>query len=379
MGKWTVVAMAVLAPALAASAQSTDVIWKGDFENGQASFSGNCTAGQDQFCNDQIARAAQVQAVPSTVAQGKFAGRFEVKFGDVYKTYSDSRALITGPSTLWEDEGNERWYRWQAMWPTDWVGRFPKWDELSNPNASSHGGSIVEWHHDANGGVETGSAPLYIGGDDKYIWLCLVDQATSTCREYYNLTPLIRGHWHDIVLHAKWSSNPSVGFVEMFIDGVNVLPKHFTSNKYPGMQNYLIVGLYRNGEIGDPNLLYPNGTHVYGTDGTPGVVYLDGFIVGKTQAAVMSEVLLSDGTGGTGGADAGVPPPQAPPDPVAAGGSGSGSGAAAPAPSGAATVAAASAGGGGCSSGGLPVVWTALLGLTILGLRVRRKRTAPQA
>ncbi|HEY2030590.1 MAG TPA: hypothetical protein VGH20_15430, partial [Myxococcales bacterium] len=171
MGKWTVVAMAVLAPAFAASAQSADVIWQGDFENGQASFTGNCSAGQNQWCNDQIARPAQAQAVASPVAQGKFAARFEVKFGDVYKTYSDSRALITGPTTLWEDEGNERWYRWQAMWPTDWIGRFPKWDELSNPSATSHGGSIVEWHHDANGGVETGSAPLYIGGDDKYIWL----------------------------------------------------------------------------------------------------------------------------------------------------------------------------------------------------------------
>jgi hypothetical protein len=380
MGKWTVVAMAVLAPAFAASAQSADVIWKGDFDNGQASFSGNCTAGQDQWCNDQIARPAQVQAVASPAEQGKFAGRFEVKFGDVYKTYSDSRALITGPSTLWEDEGSERWYRWQAMWPMDWVGRFPKWDELSNPNATSHGGSIVEWHHDANGGVESGSAPLYIGGDDKYIWLCLVDQATSTCREYYNLTPLIRGHWHDIVLHAKWSSNASVGFVEMFIDGVNVLPKHFTSNKYPGMRNYMIVGLYRNGEIGDPKLVYPNGTHVYGNDGAPGVVYLDGFIIGKTQAAVMSEALLSDVP--PPGVDAGTPVADADAGTGAgAGGSAPDAGNIASQPSGAATatVAAASAAGSGCSSGGLPVVWTALLGLTILGLRTRRKRHAPSA
>jgi len=40
-----------------------------------------------------------------------------VKFGDVFSYYSDSRSLMTGPDSLWEDEGNERWYRWQALWP----------------------------------------------------------------------------------------------------------------------------------------------------------------------------------------------------------------------------------------------------------------------
>src|SRR4051812_860292 len=290
-----ILTMAVLAPAFAATAQTNpDIIWKGDFDTGPSSLSGNCTSGQDQWCNDQIHRAQQAQVVQDPAVQGRYAARFEVKYGDIYKTYSDSRALITGPGTLWEDEGNDRWYRWQSMWPTDWVGNYPKWDQLTDPNAHSHGGSVVEWHHDANGGTETGSAPLYIGADDKYIWMCLVDQKTSTCREHLNLATLVRGHWHDIVMHAKWSSSSSTGFLEIWIDGTNVLPKHYGANKYPGMRNYLIVGLYRNGHIGDPNLRYPDGSHVYGSDGEPGVVYLDGFIIGKTQAAVMAETLVTD-------------------------------------------------------------------------------------
>ena len=78
------------------------------------------------------------------------------------------------------------------------------------------------------------------------------------------------------------------------------------------MRNYLVVGLYRNGRIGDPSLLYPNGTHVYGTDGTPGVAYLDGFIVGKTQQSVLAERPW-----GSSAPDAGptpAPGPQAPAD-----------------------------------------------------------------
>jgi MYXO-CTERM domain-containing protein len=304
----TLLVLALLAPAFSAAAQSSDLIWTGDFEPGASSLSGNCSAGQDQWCHQQTIRPGQMQVVADPVVQGKSALRVEVKYGDVYPNMSDSRSLMTGPTTLWEDEGSERWYRWQALWPTNWVGSYPKWDELSNPDARSPAGSIVEWHHDANGGVETGSAPLYIGADDSLIWLCLVDQATSTCRERPNLAPLQRGHWHDFVLHAKWSSDPSVGFLEIWIDGVLVLPKHFASNKYPGMRNYMIVGLYRNGHIGDPNLRYPDGTYVYGTDGTPGVVYLDGFVAGATQASVLAEMQF--------GPPPAPPPPPPPPPPV---------------------------------------------------------------
>ena len=300
----TLLASFALAAAFGARAQTADVIWTADFEAGAASLTGNCLAGQNGWCNDQIIRPQQLQIVQDPVAQGHNAVRVEVKYGDVYGGYSWSRSLMTGPGSLWEDEGSERWYRWQVLWPSNWVGSYPKWDQLGTPDARSSGGSVIIWHHDNNGGVEAGSAPLYIGADDNYIWLCLVDQATSTCRERPNLAPLQRAHWHDFIVHAKWSSDKSIGFLEIWIDGVLVLPKHYAANKYPGMRNYLIAGIYRDGHIGDPNMLYPNGTHVYGTNGTPGVVYLDGFIAAKTQAAVLA-------TGPFG------PPPPPPPPPAA--------------------------------------------------------------
>src|SRR5437868_9212219 len=163
-----ILVLAFLVPGLPVAAQQTDpdVIWRGDFEAGASSLTGHCSAGEDQWCQTETIRAQQMQVVPDPAAQGHYAMRVELKYGDVFNGYSDERSLITGPSTLWEDDGNDRWYRWQALWPQDWVGSYPKWDELWNPAARSHGGSIVEWHHDANGGVETGSAPLYIWGDD---------------------------------------------------------------------------------------------------------------------------------------------------------------------------------------------------------------------
>ena len=261
----------------------------------------------------------------------------------MYRDYSDERTLITPPVSLWEDEGNERWYRWQVLWPDGWVGDYPKWDELMTRTSRSSAGSIVEWHHDGNGQVETGSAPLYIGANNTNIWMCLVDQATSTCKETLTLGTLLRGHWHDFVMHAKWSSNASVGFLEMWIDGVNVLPMHPGANMYPGMRNYLSVGLYRSGHIGDPNLLYPDGTHVYGTNGTPGVAYVDGFIAGRTRASV-EPVVTDPNQSGSGGSTA---TPQ--------------------------TAASSFSGGGGCATSGPQSAWLALPMLGLLALRPRRR------
>ncbi|MGZ6124585.1 MAG: heparin lyase I family protein, partial [Myxococcales bacterium] len=253
----------------------------------------------------------------------------------------------------------------------DWVGSYPKWDELSNPAARSHGGSIVEWHHDANGGVENGSAPLYIWGDDANIVLCLVNQATSTCKEQIKLAALQRSHWHDFILHAKWSSDASVGFLEIWIDGVDVLPRHFAANKYPGMRNYLVAGLYRNGHIGDPNLRWPDGTPVYGSNGEPAVVYLDGFMVGRTQAAVLAERPW-----GAPSADGGVTLPV--PDAGTAPGDG---GAVAPkvpdvdggTPPRTKTGLAAIGYPSGCSSMGSQLAWLAIPLLAVAGLRRQRK------
>ena len=69
-----------------------DVIWKGNFEGGAASLSGNCSYGDNGWCNEQSIRPQQIQVVDDPVFEGHHAVRFEVKYGDAYKTYSDERS-----------------------------------------------------------------------------------------------------------------------------------------------------------------------------------------------------------------------------------------------------------------------------------------------
>src|SRR6266850_893692 len=128
--------LVAIAAASTARAQQADpdVIWRGDFEDGPSSLTGHCGPGENQWCSPNVIRPQQIQVVQDPVAQGRYAARFEVRYGDVYKDYSDARSLMSGPSTLWESEGNERWYRWQVLWPETWKGRFPKWDQLGDPN-----------------------------------------------------------------------------------------------------------------------------------------------------------------------------------------------------------------------------------------------------
>jgi MYXO-CTERM domain-containing protein len=150
---------------------------------------------------------------------------------------------------------------------------------------------------------------------------------------------------------------------------VNVLPKHMGSNKYPGMRNYPVVGLYREGHIGNPNLLYPNGTHVYGTDGTPGVAYFDGFIAGLTRAAVEPPVPVPAPP------PAPTPPTAPAPPPVATAPDPSDGGASTPVSPQSAAVSAFGMG-PGCASGGPVSAWLALSAIASFVLR-RRRRTKP--
>jgi hypothetical protein len=82
---------------------------------------------------------------------------------------------------------------------------------------------------------------------------------------------ITRGVWHDFALHVKWSSNPSVGFVELWYDGEKVVPKTYADTLFPGETNYLKQGLYRDAA----------------TQPTQ-VIFHDGFVIATTLDEVMN-------------------------------------------------------------------------------------------
>jgi MYXO-CTERM domain-containing protein len=103
---------------------------------------------------------------------------------------------------------------------------------------------------------------------------------------------LVRGAWQDFIFRVKWSSDPSVGFVELWHNGQLVLPRYKHATMYPGDGIYLKLGLYRSDTVQPV-----------------GVVYHDGFV----QATQLEDVLPLGPRpdAGTPAPDAGTPAPDA--------------------------------------------------------------------
>jgi len=204
------------------------VVWRGDFETGDLS----------QWTESQQVAPDRMQVVDAPVRQGKHALRVEVRQGDDPINASGDRAeLVWAPV---ETEGNDRYYAWSTMWASDFPS-IPTWQ------------AFTQWHHTGN----TGTPPLemYVNGETMYLAIGAHETVVWT-------HPLARGTWHDFILHVKWSSDPSVGFVELWYDGKQELLKTNGDTMYPGQDNIMKQGLYRNDTIAAVGVLYHDGMTV---------------------------------------------------------------------------------------------------------------------
>jgi hypothetical protein len=200
------------------------VVWRGDFETGNIS----------QWSKTQMVSADRLQVVPSPARQGSYAVKVTVRQGDNPISASGNRNELVRMTN--EKEGDEYYYRWSTMFASDY------------PSAKTWQ-LFTQWHHSGN----SGSPPVefYVNGETIYL---RVNGSTVVWS-----TPLVRGQWQDFIFHVKWSSNPGVGFVELYRNGQLVLPKRSAATLYAGQTNYLKVGLYRNSTIAPVGVVYHDG------------------------------------------------------------------------------------------------------------------------
>jgi hypothetical protein len=210
----------------AAPATGSTVVWRGDFETGD----------RTQWSSTQMVSSDRLQVVPSPVRQGSHALKATVYQGDDPINSSGNRNELVRMTR--EAVGSEYYYRWSTMFASD----FPSvrtWQ------------LFTQWHHEGSGGspplefyVYGEEIRLNIGGDPGVIvWKA----------------PLVRGQWQDFILHVRWSPDASVGFVELYHNGQLVLPKRNIATMFPGMLNYLKVGLYRSDTVTQRGVVYHDG------------------------------------------------------------------------------------------------------------------------
>jgi len=292
------------------------VVWRGDFETGDRS----------QYSAAHLVSADRLQVVTSPVAEGRYALKVTVKQGDDPINASGNRNELVYLSN--EAAGSEYYYRWKVMFPADYPS-VRTWQ------------LFTQWHHDGC----CGSPPVefYVYGEE--LRLRLTNGADVWT------APLVRGVWHELVFHVKWSPDPAVGFVELWHNREQALPKRSAATMYAGTKNYLKLGLYRNDTI----------TQV-------GVVYHDGFMQATQLADVLPPPPAPAPDAGTSPSTPSQEPGSgsetAPPGGVPGDTSG-------PVERGSETEAATA--GLGCSMAGSPLAAIALLAL-LGGLSLRRRR-----
>jgi MYXO-CTERM domain-containing protein len=215
-------ALSVLGLLCITTAVHANVLWRGDYETGDV-------AQWDRI--DGLASRLTVQQ--SVVHQGNYALRVELHQGDVSSSGTRNEVVEANPAH-YESEGNDRWYAWSTLFPSDYPSN-NTWQVFT------------QWHHTGC----CGSPPVEFDVLGERIQLAH-DGGTVLWS-----TPLVRGVWHDFVVHVFWSS--SGGFVELYYDGQKVLGKTSVQTLYPGEQAYMKQGLYWNANISSVGVLYHDG------------------------------------------------------------------------------------------------------------------------
>jgi hypothetical protein len=275
---------AALCLLLAARARAS-VLWRGDFESKDLS----------QWSSvDGV--TSHLTIVSSPVRQGASALRVELHTSD-FASNGNRDELVRNVA---ETEGMDRYYAWSTMF------------DASYPIENTWQ-VFTQWHHSGC----CGSPPLEFDVHGQTLALSR-NPPNNTGTVALWTTPLVRGVWHDFVMHVVWSSNPDLGFIELWYDGQKVIDGKAVQTLFPGMVNYLKQGLYRDSSIS-----------------AVGIVYHDGMTMGTTLADVAPQLLPPPpppppdaGTPDAGSADAGDPdagvpaPSESPRSPVAQAGIG---------------------------------------------------------
>lgn len=202
------------------------IVWRGDFETGTVS----------QWSRAQRVSADRLEIVTSPVRDGRYALRATVKQGDDPINASGNRNELL--YITHEPRGSEYFYKFSVLF------------DPTFPSANTWQ-VFTQWHHEGC----CGSPPLemYVVGEKMHL------RAGGASAKVLWTAPLVRGKWQDFVLRVKWSSDPKVGFVELYHQGQKALAKTPAVTMYDDSLNYLKLGLYRNDTIAPEGTVFHDG------------------------------------------------------------------------------------------------------------------------
>jgi Polysaccharide lyase len=189
---------------------AAEIIWRGDFETGtKEQWRGTATK------NDQV------KVVTDPVRAGKYALRIEgsnaARRGD-----RDRIELQHQPKPPGTAEGTERYFGWSVFLPKKLT---------EEPHALGYFEVRNRW---------TQLMSFEVRGED-----ILYTSRVPYARRWTGTGKLTPGRWHDFALHVLWSRDPSKGFVEVWFDGEQVVPRAMTATLLDENEAFFQIGLMR--------------------------------------------------------------------------------------------------------------------------------------
>jgi hypothetical protein len=181
-----------------------------------------------------------------------FSGRFEVRAGDnpLSPTEMTERAEVGYTSF---DEGDDIWLGWSTWFDS----------RLLNPTdtaATDVTNTFTQFHE---GAPNVSIPPISMSIDTNnyagpgYHMICRVSGGAvnsanqpATPPTRIDLGEIIYDKWVDFLIHVKFSSNPTVGKFEVFVNGVSKSGLLTLATMYPGRNNYFKQGYYRTPQAG---------------------------------------------------------------------------------------------------------------------------------
>jgi Polysaccharide lyase len=195
------------------------------------------------FIRTHAEAADRITRVTSPVAEGSHAGRFEVRPGDVAAEGNRAEVVVTFHNSA----SNPCFAEGAEGWVCSWV-------YIPDGTATTSGWRIIQ-QQTGNG---LGSPPVATFLDTNPLRFRIGHGSSSTTD--WTSAPIERNRWYRLATRLRASSNPSVGFVEVYLNGQIQTLTNGQTRRYRVTREHnrahTFVGLYRSNSVSQTDVVY---------------------------------------------------------------------------------------------------------------------------
>lgn len=228
-----------------------NILWRGDFETGDLSQWAGIHTGSAWLSDSSI------NVVTSPVRQGKYAAQFTDNTNP-YGNSFDRAELSSTQATTGGYNGQDWYYSWSTYLP-------------SNPNLKTGWAdwtNLMQWmdlYHQCSPPAVVLIMPGYRNNPPSANpFFTFVDQpmdnqngcATLGPKHQFYLGDVVYDQWVDFTMHIKWSADPTIGYVELWKNGKQLIAKQNMRTLDTSGGVYQEAQLYRGNNWTGTNVVY---------------------------------------------------------------------------------------------------------------------------